>query len=495
MRRGPFLLVLLLAAVASGRAQDKIVEMFDGTTTQTTGTFATQDKWELRWSGASMLTLTLLNPDGTIAAGTTATADGSLYEPKGGTFYLQILGTPAATAKSWHIDVVQLGAGPSTGSITAYTPPATLPPPANKPATPAPPATLTLSTPNPGLSSAGSAIAQVTDAQTRAIVIIKGDLSEGTGFLTHDKEGAPVVITNNHVLFANPNVKITTANGREIPVLAYRGATDRDLVMMTIKDDHYSYLDLAPDVAQLVHEGDEVLTPGNSEGGGVFLDTSGEVRAIGPDRIEISNPIFHGNSGGPVLHVASGKVIGVVYMGQVVETGNLLDAASRANPQSAIKANTRYFAVRVDTVPTWENYDWNRFLTETTFLANFHKQSRLLDSLLNGARYEKGGIPVTSGDEGFFPNSHLYLNDDHLRSLMEAYHEQAHDADKSQQMDAARELCSDLGDYASAGVADIQNPENFYQFNRVRVKEEIAYRKILADELNHVDERISDLGH
>ena len=356
---------------------------------------------------------------------------------------------------------------------------------------PVPALALTNSVANPSTPPASR---QLTDAQGRAIVLVKGDDSEGTGFLTHDKDGTPVVITNNHVLFDNPNVKITTTDGRLVPVLAYRGATDRDLVMMTIKDDHYSYVDLAANVDHLVKEGDEVLTPGNSEGGEVFLDTSGEIKAIGPEKIEISNPIFHGNSGGPVLHVASGQVVGAVYMSSLVHPHDLFDAASLANPASAL-GKTRYFAVRIDTVPAWETYDWNRFLTETAFLHSFHRQTRLLDSLLNGARYEKAGLPVTSGDEGFFPNSHLFASDERLAALAEAYHQQAVNADKSQQTDALRELCSGLIDYASTNAADIARPQNFYQFDRARATAEIAYRKYLIDQLNNVGDRISDLGH
>ena len=226
----------------------------------------------------------------------------------------------------------------------------------------------------------------------------------------------------------------------------------------------------------------------------MFLDTSGEIRAIGPQQIEISNPVFHGNSGGPVLHVASGKVVAVVTRGEVVHPTDLFDAASLANAKSAISGSARYFAERVDTVPAWEPYDWNRFLVETTFLFQFHKQSRLLDSLLNGARYELAGR-ATDGDEGYFPNAHLYQEDDRLRGLADAYHNQTHGSDKSEQMDALREFCSDLSDYASTDMAAIKQPDNFYQFDRLRAKEEIAYRQHLMDELGRAAEKIGDLGH
>jgi hypothetical protein len=119
----------------------------------------------------------------------------------------------------------------------------------------------------------------------------------------------------------------------------------------------------------------------------------------------------------------------------------------------------------------------------------------MLDSLLNGLRYERAGLPVTDGDEGYLPSSRVFQNDPHLRELSQTYNEQAHDADKSQQMDAARELYSDLADYASAGLAQVKTPANFYQFDQVRSKEEITYRQHLIDELGNVGARIGDLGH
>ena len=191
---------------------------------------------------------------------------------------------------------------------------------------------------------------KLTEDQARAVVLIKGDNAEGTGFLVKMPDG-PVVLTNIHVISSNPNLKITTSTGVPITIVSYKGATDRDLVMIAIKDGDFKYLDLATDISASVQPGDEVITPGNSEGGEVMLNTDGKILGIGPDRIEFDNPIYHGNSGGPVFHVKSGKVIGIVTQAMKVDTTDALDKASYANRNSAIAHSMRYFGFRSTTSP------------------------------------------------------------------------------------------------------------------------------------------------
>ena len=55
-------------------------------------------------------------------------------------------------------------------------------------------------------------------------------------------------MTNLHVISANPNIRILTTTGAQVKTLSLKGASDRDLAMFMIQDDHYSYLDLATDI-------------------------------------------------------------------------------------------------------------------------------------------------------------------------------------------------------------------------------------------------------
>jgi hypothetical protein len=473
-------------------AQERVAQTFDGVSALTTPSFQVQDRWEVRWDSPDVITITLLSSDGTIVAGASGSLKGSLYQPKGGSFYLQVGRGAGGGTSPWHVSVVEIGSATAANATNAsanYVPSQTIPALGSTntaSAAPASPAPATNSAP------ASPAAGKLTEAQAHAVVLIKGDYAEGTGFLVNTANG-PAVVTNLHVISANPNIKILTTTGTQIKTLSLKGASDRDLAMFTIQDDHYAYLDLAGDIKDMVQPDDEVITPGNSEGGEVMLNTKGKVLGIGPQRIEFDNPIYHGNSGGPVFHTKSGKVLAVVTQAMKVNTSNELDKASFENKNSAITGAMRYFGLRLDTVPNWEAYDWNRFLNETTFLKDFHEQSRCLDSYMNGAGYEKAHLVST--DEYGHPDSHYYLKNEKILTARDNYHKMAVDADSSQKLDASRELTMTLEGLADADMDAIQNPANFYSFDQLRAAQEIKYRKALRAEIETAAGKISDMGH
>jgi S1-C subfamily serine protease len=339
---------------------------------------------------------------------------------------------------------------------------------------PSPPA------PQPASVEHAVSIVHLTEAQASAVVLVKGDNAEGTGFLVKTRDG-PVIVTNIHVISNNPNLKITTNTGSPITILSYRGADDRDLAMIGIKDGAYNYLDLASDVSGIVQPGDEVITPGNSEGGEVMLNTDGKVLGIGPQRIEFDNPVYHGNSGGPVFHVKSGKVIGVVTEAVKVDVSDELDKASFANRNSAIGRSMRYFGLRIDTIPNLEPLDWRRFQNETAFLDQFDKRSRCLDCYLNAPNDDK-------------PEDTLWRDDRDIVKTNDEFFELANGADTSQQMNADRVMWAEFNDIAASDLAAIQDPNNFYSYDRLRAADEAAYRTALKAELREINTNVSRLG-
>ena len=321
---------------------------------------------------------------------------------------------------------------------------------------------------------------KLTADQERAVVLISGDNAEGTGFLIRTPDG-PAVVTNIHVIANNPNLKITTNSGALVKVLSMKGASDRDLALLAIQDAGYSYLQLAPDVSAVVQPGDDVVTPGNSEGGEVMLNTDGRVLGIGPERIEFDNPIYHGNSGGPVFHTKSGKVLGVVTEAQKVDLTDALDKASFANRSSAISGSMRYFGLRLDTVPAWLAIDPRRFQTESAFLDNFDDRNKALDSYLNAPADDK-------------PEDNLWRKDDKIVQANDEFYQQAGGADISQRMDADRIMWSEFNDIAAMDMDAIQNPNNFYSFDLARARDAAAYRKAIQKELDDINSNVSRLG-
>ena len=508
MRQLCALLLIGWIVAGAGRAQtnaapqETVIQAFNGTDTLTTPDFSVHDGWLLRGKSDGPVSVAVLATDGSVAATLNSSGYVELTIGKGGTYHLQI--TPPARGKAirgdWSYAVVQpvlpttpqaSSAATNAAPVAAATnsaPSSIMPFETNQPPQPPSAAMPTLASTSATPPNTGN----LTEQQAHAVVVIKGDVAEGTGFLVHGPDG-PAVITNLHVLAANPNVKIFTTTGQQITTTGLKGASDRDLAMIAIQDNHYSYLDLATDIAGTVQNGDEVITPGNSEGGEVVLDTKGAVLGVGPERIEFSNPIYHGNSGGPVFHTKSGKVIAVVTQAMKVRADNEIDKASFANKNSAISGTMRYFGLRIDTVPQWETYDWAQFLNQTTFINNFHDVSRCLDSFMNGARYEQSHVAST--DEYGPPNAMYYLKNAKLVAAHDNFHHMTADADQSQRLDAGREIIMDLEGVASTDMAPMQNAGNFYAYEAIRAQQEVKYRQALAKEVESAGDKISDMGH
>ena len=330
-------------------------------------------------------------------------------------------------------------------------------------------------------STAPTASSQnLSNEQARAVVLISGDNAEGTGFLMRTADG-PVVVTNLHVIANNPNLKITTNTGALITVLSAKGASDRDLALLSIQDVQYSYLEAATDISQIVQPGDQVITPGNSQGGEVILNTAGKVLGIGPERIEFDNPIYHGNSGGPIFHTKSGKVLGVVTEAMKIDTSDDLDKASFASRNSAIHGSMRYFGLRMDTVSAWVPIDSRRFQNETAFLDQFEKRSRALDAFLNAPDDDK-------------PEDVLWKSDSKIVKANAEYSAQIAGSDTSQQLSALREFLGDLNDLANTDMDTIQSAPDFYSFDQQRAKDELAYRNALKAELESIGDNVSRLS-
>ena len=479
----------LLAISGLACADDKLVQSFDGAAPQTTLQFQVQDQWKVQWKCPDEIEITVIAGDGSVVVGASAAQQGTLKLPKGGTYALKIAPLLATATSPWHVTVSQVNAAPNVAAASSAASTNAVPPP-SVPSASISAMPFEVAPPPGGDETRGTG--SLTEAQAHAVVVIKGDVAEGTGFLVKGPDG-PAVVTNLHVLSANPNVKILTTTGEQVKTTGLKGASDRDLAMISIQDNHYSYLDLATDIPGTVQNGDEVITPGNSEGGEVVLDTKGTVLGVGPERIEFSNPIYHGNSGGPVFHIKSGKVIAVVTQALKVRVSNELDKASFENKNSAISGPMRYFGLRLDTVPRWEAYDWDQFLRETTFINNFHDVSRCLDSYMNGTRYERAQVATT--DEYGPPNSQYYLKNQKLQAAHDNFHRMSADADQSQKLDAGREMVMDLEGVAGTDMDAIQNSGNFYSFDEIRAQQEIKYRQALEKEIESAGDKISDMGH
>jgi serine protease Do len=155
----------------------------------------------------------------------------------------------------------------------------------------------------------------------------------GTGFII-SADG--LVATNLHVIGEARDLRVETAEGRELVVESVHATDSKlDLAILKVAGEELRPLRLGDsDVAE---QGDRVVAMGNPEGL-EFSVVAGVLSAVrdteiqGVPMLQVAVPIERGNSGGPVLNEA-GEVIGVLTL-KSLRTDNL----GFAMPVNGLKA-------------------------------------------------------------------------------------------------------------------------------------------------------------
>ncbi len=165
---------------------------------------------------------------------------------------------------------------------------------------------------------------QIAKRALPAIVTIRGDEAMGSGFVVRSDGW---IATNVHVLQGQPQVHVVTADGvdHQDPLLiAFDGK--RDLAVISIAGTGLTALPLAENAA--ARPGQSIVAIGHPLG---LEDTVSNglisaVREVDADfkLLQISAPIDHGSSGGPIIR-DDGAVLGISVSG--IEKGHDLNFA------------------------------------------------------------------------------------------------------------------------------------------------------------------------
>jgi len=227
-----------------------------------------------------------------------------------------------------------------------------------------------------------------------AVVTIKTDIGSGTGFVAKFKDRF-FIVTNQHVIDGVKKVDLRTRSGQTLRPNFFLGAVDADIALLALPDylETFPYFRIEEATTFTAKDGDLLIIPGNSLGDGVITSTHGKLLNTGPQRIEVDNPVFPGNSGSPIYHVPSGMVVGVLTEAET-RAGEQLDRVSESsikNEESQIKSDTRYFGHRIDSVAKWVNFDWQRYQSLSNFLVSAEEEISHIESFIFGSDsdYEK----------------------------------------------------------------------------------------------------------
>ncbi|MET3938329.1 serine protease Do [Paenibacillus sp. PvP094] len=156
---------------------------------------------------------------------------------------------------------------------------------------------------------------QIIEDSQKKVVTIESGIGLGSGFLYNDKGD---VITNAHVVEGSKEVTVRTLNHEENQGTVIGIGEETDVAVVRVPGlQKLTPLAIAKSKAET---GDEVLALGSPLGLENTV-TTGIISGVGrsfeiPPYIysnlyQISAPITHGNSGGPLIHAETGEVLGI----------------------------------------------------------------------------------------------------------------------------------------------------------------------------------------
>lgn len=303
---------------------------------------------------------------------------------------------------------------------------------------------------------------RLTSEYGNSLVFVEGKNGRGSGFIC-EIGGRKFVITNQHVIAGNPGAKFTLLDQSPIRSGQAAAAVGHDIMSFALLSDAKAMV-VMKEVEKNARVGDEVVVLGNSDGDRVIKPLTGNLVGIGPDRVEVSAEFVHGNSGSPIIHVRSGKVIGIAtyYKKTYVDpiTGKRKD-----------EAEIKRFGFRLDSVRQWQPVNWPAYNGEFQTVEKIKTRSTdLLKTLKAQSWSELSAINFT---------------DPAIRGPLERFARSMNGQDliKASFASAFKELISSLRSSCNADVAQAQTQLRYDYFRR-ELGEEQRLRELFYKEFD-----------
>ena len=308
-------------------------------------------------------------------------------------------------------------------------------------------------------------IGQLVQSAADSLVLVEGGQGNGSGFVC-SLYGKRTLLTNQHVVEGNPHVRFTNLNQTQIKTATAKAATGHDIIAYEVPD-FVPALEPILDFSQSVLVGDQVVVLGNTEGARVVKPLAGKVVGIGPNLVEISSEFLPGNSGSPIIHLKTGKVIGIATYALIRKVDSLTGEG---------KPSVRRFGYRLDTVQAWQPVDWRVYQAEAAAAKKITEFSMAMANLF---------LDMRSGR--FDPSRHT---DGRLKRALSEL--DGLNRNGTVQVDRARMFQNFLGELRNATQRDVQDlqPRLRYDYFKRELEEEAKFRTELHQGLGEAMRRI-----
>jgi hypothetical protein len=239
-------------------------------------------------------------------------------------------------------------------------------------------------TPQPNVSSETQQQASaVIQAHHDSLVFVTGAAAAGSGFIA-SMNGGNFLVTNAHVAAGIRDAAFKTLDGTAVPAGVPSMAVGEDVFCMAMPAGGTPF-QVMQQVDANAAVGDDVVVLGNAEGGGVVNTIIGKIVGIGPNLVEVDAPFVPGNSGSPIIHLKSGKVIGVA-------TYLVTNHYDLATDEELAQPIVRRFGYRLDTVKGWQPVDWRSFYAEAAEMDRIESLTNALYDFFRDLDEHKGHL-------------------------------------------------------------------------------------------------------
>jgi hypothetical protein len=238
--------------------------------------------------------------------------------------------------------------------------------------------------PRPAPSLDPAAAQLVREHRNSLVFIEDAATGSGSGFLCKAGEKT-FLFTNVHVVAGMTAPKFTRLDRSPLAPGSAAAAVGHDILRFEVPaqaGDAPRPLELLTSLENEAAIGDEVLVLGNSEGANVILPLVGKISGLGPNLVEVTAEFVPGNSGSPIIHKKSGKVIGIATYAIKRDMEWLSEKATEEQKATKI----RRFGYRVDSVQTWQPVRWSAFANDAAAMKGINQLTGALARVLDDIR-------------------------------------------------------------------------------------------------------------
>jgi hypothetical protein len=243
-----------------------------------------------------------------------------------------------------------------------------------------------VATPTPPISPQDQqAAAALVQAYHDSLVFVTGADAAGSGFIATISNGN-FLVTNAHVAAGIRDAQFKSLDGTAVQGGTPSIAVGEDIFCMSMPAGGKP-LPVMQNVDQNAAIGDSVVVLGNAEGGGVVNTIIGKIVGIGPSLVEVDAPFVPGNSGSPIIHLKSGKVIGVATYASTQE----YDLTTEKKLPAPI---IRRFGYRIDSIKAWQAVNWQAFNAQAAQMESIEKLTADLADFFEDIAENKGVVTM-----------------------------------------------------------------------------------------------------